>query len=83
MALCSLHVSWLPPPVQPPSGGLPPLTAGSLEGLVAVLCMAGVQVRVPRSGARVILASDGVWDAFDTMGRVGALARHWDTEVSL
>ena len=67
----------------PPSAVCMSLDCHLPRGLVAVLCMAGMQVRVPRSGARVILASDGVWDAFDTMGRVGALARHWDTEVSL
>lgn len=39
------------------------------------------QVRVPESGARLMLASDGVWDAFDHMSRVFKLSRNWPVDV--
>lgn len=40
-----------------------------------------LQVKLPASGARLIMASDGVWDAFDSMTRVGVMARPWTNEV--
>ena len=38
-------------------------------------------MRVPDTGARLLVASDGVWDAFERMSRVGMMARSWPTEV--
>ena len=40
-----------------------------------------LQVLLPSSGARVIVASDGVWDAFEKTSRVAAMTRSWPTEV--
>ena len=39
------------------------------------------QVKVPQSGVRVLVASDGVWDAFEKMLRVCRMARSWSVEV--
>ncbi len=41
-----------------------------------------LQVKVPQSGVRVLVASDGVWDAFEKMLRVCRMARSWSVEVS-
>lgn len=40
------------------------------------------QVRAPREGARLILASDGLWDAFEADRRVATLARGWSPETA-
>ena len=40
-----------------------------------------LQVKVPQSGVRVLIASDGVWDAFEKMLRVCRMARAWHVEV--
>jgi len=40
-----------------------------------------MQVKVPQSGVRVLIASDGVWDAFEKMLRVCRMARSWPIEV--
>lgn len=40
-----------------------------------------MQVKVPQSGVRVLIASDGVWDAFEKMLRVCRMARSWPVEV--
>lgn len=40
-----------------------------------------MQVRVPETGGRVLIASDGVWDAFEKMVRVSRMARRWSVEV--
>ncbi len=37
---------------------------------------------MPQSGVRVLVASDGVWDAFEKMLRVCRMARSWSVEVS-
>lgn len=39
------------------------------------------QVRVPETGGRILIASDGVWDAFEKMLRVSRMSRSWHTEV--
>lgn len=39
------------------------------------------QVRVPQTGGRVLVASDGVWDAFAKPERVARMSRAWHTEV--
>lgn len=36
---------------------------------------------MPQSGVRVLIASDGVWDAFEKMLRVCRMARSWTIEV--
>ncbi|KAK9804224.1 hypothetical protein WJX72_002010 [[Myrmecia] bisecta] len=51
-------------------------------GEVIIPCPHICQVRVPETGGRVLVASDGVWDAFDKMGRVARMARGWATEVA-
>ena len=38
-------------------------------------------MKVPQSGVRVLIASDGVWDAFEKMLRVCRMARAWHIEV--
>lgn len=38
------------------------------------------QIMLPPSGARLVVASDGVWDAFDKMTRVTGMARGSTTE---
>ena len=38
-------------------------------------------MRVPRTGVRVLMASDGVWDAFEKMLRVCRMTRSWSIEV--
>ena len=40
-----------------------------------------MQVLMPSSGCRVMVASDGVWDAFDTNGRVLRMVRSASAEV--
>ena len=40
-----------------------------------------VQVVLPPTGARLMVGSDGVWDAFDKMTKVGAMSRSWPLEV--
>lgn len=47
-----------------------------------VLVVCAAQVRVPETGGRVLVASDGVWDAFEKMIRVSRMTRRWSTEVS-
>ena len=42
-----------------------------------------VQVRVPQTGGRVLVASDGVWDAFAKPERVARMSRAWHTKVLL
>lgn len=41
-----------------------------------------LQVRVPETGGRILVASDGVWDAFEKMVRVCRMVRRWPVEVS-
>jgi len=38
------------------------------------------QVMVPPTGARLLVGSDGIWDAFDKMSRAGSMSRSWSTE---
>ncbi|CAL8466137.1 g5673 [Coccomyxa elongata] len=38
------------------------------------------QVRVPETGGRILVASDGVWDAFEKMVRVCRMVRRWAVE---
>ncbi|KAK9840789.1 hypothetical protein WJX81_004819 [Elliptochloris bilobata] len=38
------------------------------------------QVRVPNTGGRLVVASDGVWDAFAKPERVARMSRGWHTE---
>ena len=40
-----------------------------------------LQVRVPETGGRLCIASDGLWDAFENLNRVTKLWRPWDTEA--
>ncbi|BDA51003.1 probable protein phosphatase 2C 5 at N-terminal half [Coccomyxa sp. Obi] len=39
-----------------------------------------MQVRVPDTGGRILVASDGVWDAFEKMVRVCRMVRRWPVE---
>ena len=41
-----------------------------------------MQVLVPESGGRLVIGSDGVWDAFDTNARVCKLMRSAAPKVS-
>ena len=36
---------------------------------------------MPQTGGRVLVASDGVWDAFAKPERVARMSRAWHTEV--
>lgn len=45
--------------------------------------MPGAQVRVPATGGRVLVASDGVWDAFAKPERVARMSRSWHTEARI
>ena len=44
--------------------------------------MTVMQVEVPKTGGRIMLASDGCWDAFDKTSRVAKAARNWPADVS-
>lgn len=49
----------------------------------SVLCLPFIsQVLVPENGGRLIIASDGVWDAFDRTSRVINLTRQHTTEAA-
>jgi hypothetical protein len=39
------------------------------------------QVRLPLEGSRLIVASDGVWDAFEKTSKVPAMSRGWSVSV--
>ncbi|KAK9848030.1 hypothetical protein WJX84_004477 [Apatococcus fuscideae] len=39
------------------------------------------QVEVPRTGGRIMLASDGCWDAFDKSSRVAKASRIWAADI--
>lgn len=49
--------------------------------LLTAADMHGLQVRVPSEGARLLVASDGVWDAFEKTSRVASIARSAVTQV--
>lgn len=50
----------------------------------SVLCLPYIsQVLVPMEGARLLIASDGVWDAFEKTSRVTAIQRSQSTQVIL
>ena len=50
----------------------------------SVLCLPYIsQVLVPMEGARLLIASDGVWDAFEKTSRVTAIQRSQNTQVTL
>ncbi|KAK9806461.1 hypothetical protein WJX73_009939 [Symbiochloris irregularis] len=54
---------------------------GDFDVGAGVLCVPHIrQVKMPSTGARVMVASDGVWDAFDSMTRVGHMSRGWTTQ---
>ena len=36
---------------------------------------------MPETGGRILIASDGVWDAFEKMLRVSRMSRSWSTQV--
>lgn len=36
---------------------------------------------MPPTGARLLVASDGVWDAYEKMGRVGQMLRSWTLDT--
>ncbi len=40
------------------------------------------QVLLPPTGGRLLVASDGIWDAFDKMSRAGGMSRSWSTEAA-
>lgn len=44
--------------------------------------MTVLQIEVPKTGGRIMLASDGCWDAFDKTSRVAKAARNWAADVS-
>jgi lipopolysaccharide/colanic/teichoic acid biosynthesis glycosyltransferase len=35
---------------------------------------------VPPTGARLLVASDGVWDAYEKMTRIGGMLRSWSLD---
>ncbi|KAL4444168.1 hypothetical protein ABPG75_011905 [Micractinium tetrahymenae] len=41
-----------------------------------------MQVMVPPTGARLLVASDGVWDAYEKMNRIGSMLRTWSLDSS-
>lgn len=41
-----------------------------------------MQVMVPPTGGRLLVGSDGVWDAFDKMARANGMSRGWSTEAT-
>jgi len=41
-----------------------------------------MQVVIPPTGGRLLIGSDGVWDAFDKMTRAGGMSRSWSTETA-
>ena len=55
--------------------------AVALQGCQLTRTASPVQVRVPETGGRILIASDGVWDAFEKMLRVSRMSRSWHTEV--
>lgn len=40
-----------------------------------------MQVVVPPTGARLLVASDGVWDAYEKMSRIGSMLRSWSLDL--
>ena len=38
-------------------------------------------MRLPPEGSRLIVASDGVWDAFEKTSKVPAMSRGWSVSV--
>jgi len=40
------------------------------------------QVMLPPTGGRLLVASDGIWDAFDKMSRAGGMSRSWSTDTA-
>lgn len=40
-----------------------------------------VQVAVPTRGARLLVGSDGIWDAFNKKKRPGSMTRNWETNT--
>ncbi len=40
-----------------------------------------LQVILPPTGARLMVGSDGVWDAFDKMTKVGTMSRSWTLDT--
>lgn len=38
------------------------------------------QVLIPPTGARIMIASDGIWDAYDKMSRASGMTRNWSTD---
>jgi len=40
------------------------------------------QVMLPPTGGRLLVASDGIWDAFDKMSRAGSMSRTWSTDTA-
>jgi hypothetical protein len=40
------------------------------------------QVMLPPTGGRLLVASDGIWDAYDKMSRASGMSRGWSTEVA-
>jgi len=53
------------------------------RGSAADAGVPGAQVRVPATGGRVLVASDGVWDAFAKPERVARMSRSWHTEARI
>lgn len=41
-----------------------------------------MQVMLPPTGGRLLVGSDGIWDAFDKMARAGGMSRAWSTEAT-
>ena len=39
------------------------------------------QVRLPPEGSRLIVASDGVWDAFEKTSKIPVMSRAWSVSV--
>jgi len=41
-----------------------------------------MQVRIPDTGGRLIVASDGLWDGFENMKRLCRMSRGWACQVN-
>lgn len=48
-----------------------------------LISLGGLQVRIPDSGGRVIVASDGVWDGFENVKKLLKISRIYNCQVSL
>ena len=50
--------------------------------LLPLLNCRSTQVMVPPTGGRMLVASDGVWDAYEKMTRMNSMLRSWTLDSS-